>query len=87
MAIRNPYVHTVHIHMDFPYGFSISIRLMDRKPGHTSFEIDSGRFSVGVSIDSSRLLNDIEPEDDILKNSDNFWNIATLIERKKRRRA
>jgi hypothetical protein len=32
MAIRNPYVHTVHIHMEIPYGFSISIRLMDRKP-------------------------------------------------------
>jgi hypothetical protein len=33
MAIRNPYVHKVHIHMENPYGFSISIRLMDRKPG------------------------------------------------------
>ena len=32
MAIRNPYVHTVHIHMEIPYGFSISMRLMDRKP-------------------------------------------------------
>jgi hypothetical protein len=32
MAIRNPYIHTVHIHMEIPYGFSISIRLMDRKP-------------------------------------------------------
>jgi hypothetical protein len=83
MAIRNLYVHMVHIHMEIPYGFSISIRLMDRKPEYYILEKLYNEYN--ISILGRNLLRQLQHDNEPIQQMRlEFLNVLTCFEAKQK---